>query len=186
VGWFSDLPTRKLLYEGGRYEGTRPINRRKVLTTGESGANLVNLCQTTPTISVILLTVACERSMTGDNRRYHLFEIRTAPCAVGNTSGPEVGSGKAAVNLRRVLLQALSVGCIVKTTQIPATFAEQRVTQLSTSAGWILALIALIGLSGWAFRVNPFIAVLPGLETMKPNIAVAFLLAGSALIRRRH
>ena len=74
----------------------------------------------------------------------------------------------------------------MKTTQIPATFAEQRVTQLSTSAGWILALIALIGLSGWAFRVNPFIAVLPGLETMKPNIAVAFLLAGSALIRRRH
>ena len=45
---------------------------------------------------------------------------------------------------------------------------------------------ALIVLLGWAFRVFPFIAVLPGLQTMKPNTAASFLLVGLALVRRRH
>jgi len=40
-----------------------------MLRTGESGANLGQFGHTTPEISVILLTLGCERSMIADDRR---------------------------------------------------------------------------------------------------------------------
>jgi hypothetical protein len=50
--------------------------------------------------------------------------------------------------------------------------------------GWMLILLARLVLSGWAFHIPALTSVVPGLVTMKPNTAAAFLLTGVALLRR--
>jgi PAS domain S-box-containing protein len=52
--------------------------------------------------------------------------------------------------------------------------------------GWMLILLALLVLSGWAFHIPDLTSVVPGLATMKANTAAAFLLTGVALLRRNH
>lgn len=44
----------------------------------------------------------------------------------------------------------------------------------------------MIVLFGWAFHVSALVSIAPGLASMKPNTALAFLLTGLALIRRKH
>jgi PAS domain S-box-containing protein len=67
-----------------------------------------------------------------------------------------------------------------------AIVAHSRVAQVASGAGWILVALALIVLSGWMFSVPGLTRVIPGLASMKPNTALAFLLAGLALLRRNH
>lgn len=64
--------------------------------------------------------------------------------------------------------------------------AESRVAQIATGAGWILVAMAVLVFSGWAFHIPALISIVPGLATMKANTALAFLLAGLALLRRSH
>lgn len=67
-----------------------------------------------------------------------------------------------------------------------ASPAESRVTRVASACGWILIALSLTVLSGWAFHVSTLMQVAPGWATMKPNTALAFLLAGLALYRRNH
>ena len=62
--------------------------------------------------------------------------------------------------------------------------SDSKVSRLASVAGWVLIGLALSVLSGWAFRIPVLMSVWPGLATMKPNTAVAFLLTGLALVRR--
>ena len=62
--------------------------------------------------------------------------------------------------------------------------AQPKVERVATGAGWILIALALIVISGWALHIPALMSVAPGLATMKPNTAAAFLLTGLALVRR--
>jgi PAS domain S-box-containing protein len=52
---------------------------------------------------------------------------------------------------------------------------------LSQAASGIALLVGLLVLAGWLFDIPVFQAVVPGLATMKPNTALAFILAGLSL-----
>ena len=62
--------------------------------------------------------------------------------------------------------------------------AESRISQTASAMGWMPILLALLVVSGWAFHLPALTSVVPGLVTMKPNTAAAFLLTGVALLRR--
>lgn len=64
--------------------------------------------------------------------------------------------------------------------------ANSRVERIASGAGCALVFVALIALFGWAFRVPFLVSGTPGLATMRPNTALAFLFSGLALIRRTH
>jgi len=64
--------------------------------------------------------------------------------------------------------------------------AELRVEQLALAAGWMLVVLALVVLYGWAFHIPALISVVPGLATFKANTAATFMLVGLALLRRKH
>ena len=66
----------------------------------------------------------------------------------------------------------------------PSGIADSSVANIASGTGWILLALGLIVLSGWAFKVSVLTSLGPGLATMKPNTAAAFMLAGLALIRR--
>lgn len=53
--------------------------------------------------------------------------------------------------------------------------------RLSAAAGVVTVLTGLAALAGWVFDVEYLKSVLPGLMSMKPNTALAFVLAGAAL-----
>jgi hypothetical protein len=74
-------------------------------------------------------------------------------------------------------------GVLVSTATTPI-LSDSKVSRLASVAGWVLIGLALSVLSGWAFRVSVLMSVWPGLATMKPNTAAAFLLTGLALVRR--
>lgn len=74
-------------------------------------------------------------------------------------------------------------GVLVSTATTPI-LSDSKVSRLASVAGWVLIGLALSVLSGWAFRVPVLMSVWPGLATMKPNTAAAFLLTGLALVRR--
>lgn len=74
-------------------------------------------------------------------------------------------------------------GVLVSTATTPI-LSDSKVSCLASVAGWVLIGLALSVLSGWAFRVSVLMSVWPGLATMKPNTAAAFLLTGLALVRR--
>jgi PAS domain S-box-containing protein len=79
------------------------------------------------------------------------------------------------------------LGCIVsRAPSDTVVVADSRVAQISSGIGWILIVLPLIVLSGWAFHVTLLLSVAPGLATMKPNTAAALSLAGLALLRRNH
>jgi PAS domain S-box-containing protein len=65
----------------------------------------------------------------------------------------------------------------------PSGIADSSVANIASGTGWILLALGLIVLSGWAFKVSVLTSLGPGLATMKPNTAAAFMLAGLALIR---
>jgi len=74
-------------------------------------------------------------------------------------------------------------GVLVSTATTPI-LSDSKVSRLASVAGWVLIGLALSVLSGWAFRVSVLMSVWPGLATMKPNTAAAFLFTGLALVRR--
>ena len=74
-------------------------------------------------------------------------------------------------------------GVLVSTATTPI-LSDSKVSRLASVAGWVLIGLALSVLSGWAFRVPVLMSVWPGLATMKPNTAAAFLLTGLGLVRR--
>jgi PAS domain S-box-containing protein len=51
----------------------------------------------------------------------------------------------------------------------------------SRTAGGTVAVVGFLVLAGWLFDIPTLKSILPGLATMKPNTALAFLLAGSSL-----
>lgn len=63
--------------------------------------------------------------------------------------------------------------------------AESRIAQISTGAGWLLFILGLLVLVGWKLHVTALTSVTAELATMKANTAVAFVLTGAALLRRR-
>lgn len=62
--------------------------------------------------------------------------------------------------------------------------AESRVSRMASVIGWILLGLGAAVLAGWELHLYSLVAIFPGLATMKPNTALAFLLAGVALLRR--
>jgi PAS domain S-box-containing protein len=63
---------------------------------------------------------------------------------------------------------------------------ESRVAQAAAGTGWLLIALGVVVLSGWALHVPALISIVPGLATMKPNTAAAFLLTGLALVRSKY
>lgn len=55
--------------------------------------------------------------------------------------------------------------------------------RLSPMAGVLSALIGCLVLSGWALGIDRLKSIAPGFDTMKPDAALAFVLAGMALSR---
>lgn len=77
-------------------------------------------------------------------------------------------------------------GFVSTTLAPPAAVPESTVERVASAAGWILSALALAVLCGWVLHVSELINLVPGQVSMKPNTAIAFLLAGLALLRRNH
>jgi PAS domain S-box-containing protein len=56
----------------------------------------------------------------------------------------------------------------------------------ATVLGWSLVAVALTTLAGWLFHLPALVQLVPWAATMKANTAVCFLLVGIAVIRRAH
>lgn len=67
---------------------------------------------------------------------------------------------------------------------VDTVVADSRIAQVASGAGWVLVALALTVLAGWVFHVHALVSIVPGLASMKANTALAFLLAGVALLRR--
>ena len=76
--------------------------------------------------------------------------------------------------------RGVAVTRVTPVTIVPAF----KIARVASAAGWILIALALTVLSGWALGIPILTSMSPGLATMKPNTAVAFLLAGLVLVRR--
>ena len=73
----------------------------------------------------------------------------------------------------------------MSTTQSPAVpMPFTPASRCASFAGWILLVLSATVLAGWEFRSTVLTSIIPGLASMKPNTAVAFLLIGLAFIRR--
>ena len=67
------------------------------------------------------------------------------------------------------------------------TAALERLHHISRACALAVLLLGLACLGGWAFNVELLKSALPGFAAMKPNAALAFVLAGCALaLHRRH
>ncbi len=65
-----------------------------------------------------------------------------------------------------------------------ALVPDSRIAHIASAVGWVLAALGLAALAGWAFHIPLLATLVPSLETMKVNTALAFLFSGMALIRR--
>ena len=61
---------------------------------------------------------------------------------------------------------------------------DSRIAQIASGAGWVLIALGLSVLAGWAFHLHAAVTIVPRFASMKANTALAFLLAGVALLRR--
>jgi PAS domain S-box-containing protein len=68
----------------------------------------------------------------------------------------------------------------------PAIVTDSTIARLAPGTGWVLVSIAFIVLSGWVCNSAVLVSLVPSLPAMMPNTAVAFLLAGLALLRREY
>jgi signal transduction histidine kinase len=82
-------------------------------------------------------------------------------------------------------VNASGVPELAVSTMTTPILSDSKVSRVASVAGWVLVVLAGTVLSGWAFRIPVLMSVWPGLATMKPNTAVAFLLTGLALVRRQ-
>lgn len=64
--------------------------------------------------------------------------------------------------------------------------APSTVEGVASGTGWALSALAVAVLCGWILSVPELASVVPGQASMKPNTALAFLLTGFALLRRKH
>jgi PAS domain S-box-containing protein len=67
----------------------------------------------------------------------------------------------------------------------PAAPSGVWLARVPDGAGWTVAAVGLLAMTGWAFDVAALKSVVPGLATMKFNTALCFMLAGAALALRR-
>ncbi len=69
----------------------------------------------------------------------------------------------------------------------PATAIDSsKVDRMANASGCILIGTAVVVLAGWKFHDSFLTTILTSVAGMKPNTAVAFLIAGLALLRRNH
>ncbi len=65
------------------------------------------------------------------------------------------------------------------------TIVNSRIAQVVTGTAFLLVVLALVVLLGWASRIYFLTSIVPGGANMKANTAVGFLLIGVALLRQR-
>jgi PAS domain S-box-containing protein len=63
---------------------------------------------------------------------------------------------------------------------------QPRLSRVATLAGWVLVVLSVMALAGWAFDLPLVRNYVPGTVPIKANTAACFLLAALALLRRDH
>jgi PAS domain S-box-containing protein len=63
---------------------------------------------------------------------------------------------------------------------------QPRLSRVATLAGWLLVVLSVMALAGWAFHLPLVRNYVPGTVPIKANTAFCFLLASLALLRRDH
>ena len=63
---------------------------------------------------------------------------------------------------------------------------QPRLSRVATFAGWMLVVLAVVALAGWAFHLPLVRNYVPGTVPTKANTATCLLLAALALLRRDH